>query len=133
SGAREDLRTVGILHGGVTATLLDTVLGMASGTTAPEDHYVVTVQLNVNFIRPVWEGESLVATGEVIHFGRQTAVARGEVRTSGGVLAASGSGTFMYLPHPAQTRGQIQPAADAAGRRSAGPRLRLHRPWANPV
>jgi uncharacterized protein (TIGR00369 family) len=94
------LRTLGLMHGGVTTTLLDTAMGFAAVTTAPEGFYVVTVQLNANFIRPVWESEKLIATGEVQHSGKQTAVARGEIRTSENVLVASGMGTFLYIPQP---------------------------------
>lgn len=95
------LRTLGIVHGGVTAAMLDCALGFAAGTTAPEGHHVVTVQLSLNYIRPAWKGEKLVATGEVRHAGKQTAVSRGELRTAEGILVASGTGTFMYLPIPA--------------------------------
>lgn len=92
------LRTRGILHGGVTAALLDTALGYAAGTTAPEGYFVVTVQLNLNYIRPAWESEKLYATGEVKHAGRQTAVAQGEIRTAENELIATASGTFLYVP-----------------------------------
>ncbi len=94
------LRTLGILHGGVTATLLDTAMGMASRTLAPADHHVVTVQLNVNFTRPAWNGETVTAVGEVQHAGRQTAVVRGEMRTADDLLIATCSATMMYLPRP---------------------------------
>jgi uncharacterized protein (TIGR00369 family) len=95
------LRTLGILHGGVTATLMDTALGFAAGTTAQKGFYVVTVQLNLNYVRPAWKGEILLATGEVVHAGKQTAVSRGEIRTADGTLVAVGQGTFMYVPEPA--------------------------------
>jgi uncharacterized protein (TIGR00369 family) len=87
------------MHGGMLATLLDSVMGMVVGSMAPADHFVVTVQLNINFIRPAWKGERLVATSEVQHSGQQTAVARGEVRTAKGNVVGSGTGTFMYLRH----------------------------------
>ena len=105
----EHLRTLGLLHGGVMATLLDTTLGMAAGSVAPAGHDVVTVQLNLHFIRPVWEGEALVGVGQVQHAGRRTAVATGEARTAAGVLAAAGSGTFMFLPRAAVDAGGIRP------------------------
>ena len=92
------LRTLGLMHGGVTATLLDTAMGFAAVTKAPEGHHVVTIQLNMNFIRPAWQSERLIASGEVCHAGRQTAVARGEVRTADDLLVASGSATFLFLP-----------------------------------
>lgn len=94
------LRTLGLLHGGVTATLLDTAMGFAAVTMAPEAHHVVTIQLNVNYIRPAWKSEKLVAHGELRHSGRQTAVAHGEVKTAEGTLVAAGSATFMYVPKP---------------------------------
>jgi uncharacterized protein (TIGR00369 family) len=105
---QQHLRPLGIMHGGVVAALLDTVIGVAAFSQAPADHYAVTVQLNVNFIRPAWEGETLLATGEVLHTGRQTAVGRGEVRNAAGILVASGSATCMYLPHTEQTRSGIE-------------------------
>lgn len=106
------LRTLGILHGGVTAALLDTAMGMAAGSLAPAGHYVVTIQLNVNFIRPAWKGETLVATGEVRHSGRQTAVAFGELRTTEDALVATGTGTFMYIRHRPEDREELHKHPD---------------------
>src|SRR5438105_13617346 len=54
------LRDIAITHGGVIATLLDSFMGMAAGSVSPPKHHVVTAQLNVNFIRPAWQGESLI-------------------------------------------------------------------------
>ena len=99
---RQHLRTHGILHGGVVATLLDTAMGRAVSTLCRDDQSAVTAQLNVNFIRPVWLGETLTITGEVQHSGRQTAVTRGEIRTAAGVLVATGSGTFMFVARPVE-------------------------------
>jgi uncharacterized protein (TIGR00369 family) len=112
----QHLRNLGIMHGGVLATLLDSVMGMAAGSLASEEQFVVTVQLSMNFVRPAWEGESLVATGEVCHKGKQTAVARGEVRTTSGNLVGIGSATFLYLLHTDPARGRFgrQPEGDAA-------------------
>jgi uncharacterized protein (TIGR00369 family) len=97
---RRHLRSMEILHGGVAASLLDSAMGHAAGTKAPQGHYTVTAQLNVNFIRPAWEGETLVSTGVVVHSGLRTAVTRGEIHTSTGQLVATGSATFLFLPKP---------------------------------
>jgi uncharacterized protein (TIGR00369 family) len=94
------LRSMGIAHGGVIATLLDSALGCACWTLAPPEHHLVTVQLNINYIRPGWLGEKLVCHCDVRHAGQMTAVARGEVRTANGALVAAASGTFMFLPVP---------------------------------
>lgn len=97
---QKHLRTYGILHGGVAATMLDTAMGYAAGTKAPEFHHLVTVQLGVNFTRPAQEGERLTATGRVQHSGNRTAVVQGEIRTEEGELVAAGTATFLYLPKP---------------------------------
>jgi uncharacterized protein (TIGR00369 family) len=93
----QHLRSHGIAHGGIYATLLDTSMGWAAGSRAPDGWNVVTVQLNVNFIRPAKLGETLIARGEVQHSGRRTAVAYGEIKTADGHLVATGSATFMYV------------------------------------
>lgn len=101
------LRTFGIAHGGVTATLLDSVMGSAAHSTAPENHYVVTVQLNLNYIRPAWNGSTMIAIGEVLHKGLQTCVTRGEIRREDDTLIASGTATFMYVKHTAKSKDNI--------------------------
>jgi acyl-CoA thioesterase len=94
------LRTRGIAHGGVIASLLDTAMGVAVSTKTPEGCFPVTAQLNVNFIRPAWNGEKLAILGDVRHSGRTTAVAMGEIRTDSGVLVATSSGTFTFVTDP---------------------------------
>jgi acyl-CoA thioesterase len=91
------LRTRGIAHGGLLSTLLDTAMGIAVSTGTPDGSFAVTAQLNVNFVRPAWDGEVLETTGLVCHRGQQTAVAQGETRTAKGVLVALSSGTFSYV------------------------------------
>ncbi len=98
------LRSLGIAHGGMIATLLDSAMGLAVSRSAPADHYVVTAQLNVNFIRPAWEGETLVASTAIRHAGGKTAVAQGDLTTTAGALVATASGTFVYVRHTDATR-----------------------------
>ncbi|MAG92459.1 MAG: hypothetical protein CMJ48_01730 [Planctomycetaceae bacterium] len=94
------LRTHGIAHGGATASLMDTVLGVSALTVAAEDQQVVTIQLNMNFVRPAWQGETLVARAVLRHAGRKTVVSTGEIRTVDGDLTATGSATFVFIPTP---------------------------------
>lgn len=103
------LRSHGIVHGGVMAALLDATIGNAAASLAPPGHDLVTAQLNINFIRPVRLGETLVGRAQVDHSGRRTAVAHGDLRTDTGALAATGSGTFLYLPPAAAEQGGIRP------------------------
>lgn len=101
------LRTLKIAHGGLLASLLDTATGLAASSQLPEDHYAVTAQLNCNFIRPAWSGETLMATGQVVHRGRRTAVSNGEIRTSDGALVATATATILYIPHDGPSRDLI--------------------------
>ncbi|RUL88084.1 PaaI family thioesterase [Tautonia sociabilis] len=92
------LRSLGLMHGGVAAAMLDSFTGRAASASSPPGHHVVTIQLNVHFVRAARVGDVLIADGEVQHAGRRTAVVRGELRTEDGRLIATASGTFMHLP-----------------------------------
>ena len=94
------LRTRGIAHGGVIATLLDTAMGVAVSTQTPEGCFAVTCQLNVHFIRPGWNGERLLISAEVSHSGATTSVARADMTTGDGVRVAMASGTFSFVRIP---------------------------------
>ncbi|WP_435021948.1 PaaI family thioesterase [Tundrisphaera sp. TA3] len=101
----EHLRSLGIVHGGMIATLLDSVMGLDVSRRAPEEYYAVTVQLNINYIRPAFPAETLIASSTIKHLGRSTAVAQGELRTESGTLVATSSGTFCFVAHTDRTRG----------------------------
>lgn len=91
------LRTRGIAHGGVIATLLDTAMGVAVSTQTPEGCFAVTCQLNVHFIRPGWNGERMMISAKVSHCGATTSVAQAEMATDSGVNVAIASGTFSFV------------------------------------
>ncbi len=90
------LRSFGILHGGVICSLLDTTMGLAAMTVAEEGKIVVTSQMNLHFVRPCRQGETIFCTAKVKHGGRQTVVVEGEIRTEGDDLVSVGTGTYMY-------------------------------------
>lgn len=100
------LRSHGIAHGGLLCTVLDTALGAAAYQTLSDEEpaELVTSQLNVNFLRPAWAGEKLLAHGEVIHTGRQTMVVQGRIELPDGTPVMSGSGTFMRVEIPSAAR-----------------------------
>lgn len=111
------LRSRGIMHGGVAASLLDSTMGLAAASKAPDGHFTVTVQLSVNFVRPAWLNEELRITAELEHAGQQTAVARGEIRNSEGILVALSTGTFMFVKDPAPGRTSLPKHADGRSER----------------
>lgn len=95
----QHLRTLGFLHGGVLATLCDSSLGLAAWSAAPAGLSPVTIQLSVNFIRAVPLGATVLATADMQHVGRHTAVGRAEVHTEDGTLVGTASATFLYVAH----------------------------------
>ncbi|WP_433005268.1 PaaI family thioesterase [Kribbella sp. CA-294648] len=89
---------LGAVHGGIAATLLDSALGCAVHTTLPAGVGFTTLELKVNYIRAArTDGQTLTATGTVIHAGRRTATAEGRVIDDQGKLIAHATTTCMIL------------------------------------
>jgi len=89
---------LGTVHGGIAATLLDSVLGCAVHTTLPAGAGYTTLELKVNYIRTVHtDGQTLTATGTVVHSGRRTATAEGKVLDAHGKLIAHATTTCIIL------------------------------------
>lgn len=91
------LRPGGVVHGGVFATLLDTVMGYAAYRAAPPGAEVLTIQLNLSMTATARLGETVVATGKIAHGGRRTAVVTGEIRRPDGKLLVTGNATFFIV------------------------------------
>src|SRR5439155_13889026 len=79
----------GLLHGGATAALLETIGSFGSAMAAGPDRLVMGIELNVNHIRGVREGH-VTATGVPLHMGRTTAVWDMRVHDDEGRLVAVG-------------------------------------------
>jgi uncharacterized protein (TIGR00369 family) len=89
---------IGSVHGGLAATLLDSALGCAIHTTLPAGVGYTTLELHVNFIRPMMlETEQVFCHGEVIHAGRTVATAQGRLVDEAGKLYAHGTVTCMIF------------------------------------
>jgi uncharacterized protein (TIGR00369 family) len=84
----------GVVHGGVLATMIDTVVVPAIGSGYDEPRQIFTIDLNIRFMAPVIE-QDLVAEGWVVQRGRSILFCDAEVRAAeSGVVAASGSLTY---------------------------------------
>ncbi|MFQ3235556.1 MAG: hypothetical protein ACI9C4_001115 [Paraglaciecola sp.] len=96
-----------ILHGGVTAAILDTVGGLMAVLYAVKDiedlsiedfqlklPNVSTIDMRVDYLRP-GKGKEFIATAEVIRKGKKVAVCRMELHNEEGVHIAFGTGTYM--------------------------------------
>lgn len=95
--ARPDMTNpIGSLHGGVCATLLDSVMACAVHTTLETGVGYGTLELKVNYIRSVpTDGRRITGYGKIIHVGRRTATAEGEIRDEAGKLIAHGTTTCI--------------------------------------
>lgn len=81
-----------IAHGGALASLADTAMGMACATTGKR---VVTLDMNINFIRGAECETSLIALGTLVHAGNRTMVAQANIFDSQDNLIAKASATFF--------------------------------------
>ncbi len=87
------------IHGGFTATLIDTALGSATLSKLPKGTGVGTITLNINYVRKIDVATGpVIATATVLHAGRTMLTAEAKVEDANGVLYAHGTGTFLVYP-----------------------------------
>ena len=90
---------IGLVHGGLVCTLLDSVVGCAVHSTLPAGTGYTSLEIKVSYLRPVRQGEGdLRAIGRVTKPGRRAAFAEGEVRDGAGKLVATASSTCLVFP-----------------------------------
>lgn len=89
---------IGVVHGGVAATLLDSAAGSAVHTTLPAATAYTTVDLSVHYLRPVTvEIGPIRAIGTVLNRGRRTALGQAELRDSADRLLAHATSSCMLF------------------------------------
>jgi uncharacterized protein (TIGR00369 family) len=95
----EHYNPIGMVHGGIAATLLDTVMGCAVHTLLPKGVGYSTLDISVRYLRPITvETGTVLATGTVVHHGRRTATAEGRVVAADtGQLLATATSTLMVI------------------------------------
>jgi len=86
---------MGTVQGGVLAAMADAAMGWALMTTLGENESYTTLEVKVNFLKPVWAGR-LEARGRVKSAGRTVSLVECDV-LSGGKLVAHGVSTCMTL------------------------------------
>ncbi|MBE1496479.1 uncharacterized protein (TIGR00369 family) [Amycolatopsis lexingtonensis] len=87
---------IGMVHGGVAATMLDSVVGCAVHTTLPAGVGYASVELKVSYLRAIHAGRGEIrAVGRVVKEGARIAFAEGEIRDAEGRLLATASGTCV--------------------------------------
>jgi uncharacterized protein (TIGR00369 family) len=86
----------GTLHGGILCDLADAAMGCANATRLGPGESFTTVELKINFLKPVWEGR-LTAVGSVVKAGRTIALTDCRVTDDEGSLVAYATSTCMTL------------------------------------
>ncbi len=87
---------MGTLHGGVICDIADAAMGAAYGTTLQDDETFTTLEIKINFLKPVWRSP-LRAEGWVVKAGRTIGMAECDVYDEGGSLVARATSTCMTL------------------------------------
>ena len=89
---------IGSVHGGMIATLLDSVMGCAVHSTLPAGRGYTTLEIKVNYLRAVTvaSGE-ITAVGRVVHTGRRTGVAEAVLTDARGATCATASTTCLIF------------------------------------
>lgn len=105
--------SAGTVQGGFTAMLAEAALAAAVFSTAPAGTATATLDLKVNYLRPVFpDDRDIKARARVLHRGRTIAIASTEIANADGKPVALATGSTMYLPgRPADLAG-VELASD---------------------
>ena len=94
---RDDLRQPsGVLHGGVTATLIDTAMAFAVRTRLALTDATATIDLTVHYMRPHLAG-TFVCTARVVRAGKRIFTVSADVHNEEGKLIATGLSTYTRV------------------------------------
>jgi len=89
---------IGVVHGGLAMTLLDSAMGCCVHTRLPPGTGYTTLEVKVNLVRAITAKTGLIrATGRVIHLGGKTATAEARLEDAAGKLYAHGTTTCIIL------------------------------------
>jgi len=87
---------MGTLHGGILCDVADAAMGIAYASTLAEDESFTTLELKINFLKPVWQAR-LTAEGRVVKRGRTIGLTECDITDENGSLVARASSTCMTL------------------------------------
>ena len=95
----DHLNPAGTIHGGLTATLLDSCMGLAVQSMLDKGTSQTTLEFKISLLRPITtETGKITAEGKVLNCGRRVGTAEGRVVDSKGRLLAHGTTTCLIFP-----------------------------------
>ena len=89
----------GVVHGAALFTLADTGMGAALHSVLDASEACATIEIKINFLRPVSAGEARCRSA-LVHRGRSTAMLESTLEVADKVVAKA-SGTFAIFPRRA--------------------------------
>jgi uncharacterized protein (TIGR00369 family) len=93
------LNPAGTIHGGLTATLLDSCMGLAIQSTLDKGISQTTLEFKISLVRPITPQTGPIrAEGKVLNCGRRIGTAEGRVVDGKGRLLAHGTTTCLIFP-----------------------------------
>jgi uncharacterized protein (TIGR00369 family) len=95
----EHYNPIGVVHGGVAATLLDSCMGCAVQTHLPAGTGYTTLEIKINYVRALTDQTGPVrAEARTLHVGRRAGTAESKLIDAKGTLYAHGTTTCMIFP-----------------------------------
>jgi uncharacterized protein (TIGR00369 family) len=89
---------IGTIHGGWTATILDSAMGCAVHAILKAGQSYTTIEMKLNYVRPVMPAHGRVTCeGRIVHAGSRIATSEGFLRDAEGRLLAHGTETCMIM------------------------------------
>lgn len=89
---------IGVVHGGLAATILDSAMGCAIHTRLPKGRAYSTLEIKVNYVKALKRETGRVwAHASVLHFGGKVATAEGRIVDDSGQLYAHGTTTCILF------------------------------------
>ena len=89
---------IGVVHGGLAMTLLDSAMGVCVHTKLPAGTGYTTLEAKTNLVRAITDKTGrLRAIGKVVHFGNRIATAEGRLEDAAGKLYAHATTTCIVI------------------------------------
>ena len=96
--AEQHYNPIGVVHGGIAFTMLDSAMGCCVQTMLPAGKGYTTLEIKANLVRAITLNTGPIrAIGKIVHMGRQTATAEGRIEDAAGKLYAHGTTTCLII------------------------------------
>ena len=87
---------MGTIHGGILCDIGDAAMGLAHATLLQEGESFTTLELKMNFLRPLWNS-TITAVGEVVKAGATVSLVECTITDDQGRMIARASSTCLTL------------------------------------